>query len=225
MSGNRWDRVHPWISQDTQANPNMTNRYPTSVGFDITGPSDIVSSVMDTYRTAYKIRSNGTSYTAPPRFLSSRAMWAVDPMLTTALATANPATVFDNTDGVGFIADRFTATGQSNATAATLITGPTTNVFFRNMSFYGYIKGPQGTTSDPMDIIGGIQQGQFTPTIFGSTGAGTHTYNSRSGRMVVDGDIDTYFMRINATLDSTTAFAGVIRIGGIPFPSWINEHP
>lgn len=218
-SANRWNRVHPWISQDVTGNTQMTSRYPTSIGFDITGSSDVTECVTDTYRTAYKIRSNGTSYTAPPRFLNSRAMWANDPILTTALATANPAYVIDNTDGVGLISDRMTMTGHSTA-PGNLLTGPATNLDMSRTKSYGYIKGAQGTTNDPLEYAGGIQQGTFlfTPTIYGSGGNGTHAYTTQSGRMVVDKDVTTYFIRVKATLDATSAFQGVARIGGLPIP-------
>jgi hypothetical protein len=204
--GNRWDRCHPWISQDASATgPNMTNRYPLSIGFDLNGPSDLTMCVADT---------------APPRLLNCRAMWAVNPMLTTALAAANPATVFDNTAGIGFISDRFTATGHGSTTRATWITGPTINLDISRTTFMGYITDAQGTELN-FDYVKGVQQGTFTftPTIYGSTGAGTHTYNSRSGRMVVNKDEVGYFIDVNATLDATTAFAGGMRIGGIPVPT------
>lgn len=217
---NRWDRVHPWISQDSQAAQQMTNRYPSSIGFDLTGASDLQACVADTYRTAYKLRSNGTSYTAPPRLLNARATWANDPILPTALATSNPSYVLDNTDGVGAICDRFTIAGHS-AAPANFLAGPATNLTTRSTFSYGYVKGHTGTTSDPLDYRNGTLNGNFTftPTIYGSTGPGTHTYNSRSGRMVVDGDEVKYYIRINAALDPTTAFAGAFRIGGIPLPT------
>jgi hypothetical protein len=218
-SANRWDRVHPWISQDAGAVTQMTSRYPASIAFDLTGASDVQACVSDTYRIAYKSRTNGTGYTAPPRLLNARAMWANDPILPTSLAVANPAYVLDNTDGVGLISDRLTMTGHT-AAPANLLTGPTTNITGRNTFSYGYVKGAQGTTSDPLDYRGGIQQGTFlfTPTIYGSGGAGVHAYTTQSGRMVVAGDTVTYFVRVIGTLDSTTAFAGSLRVGGIPLP-------
>ncbi|MGO4586502.1 hypothetical protein AB4Z38_21850 [Arthrobacter sp. 2RAF6] len=218
-SANRWDRVHPWISQDSGAVTQMASRYPTSIGFDLTGSSDLQACVADTYRYAYKFRTNGTGYTPPPRLLNCRAMWANDPILPTALATANPAYVLDNTDGIGVISDRLTTTGHTTA-PGNFLTGPTTNLITRRTHSYGYIKGNTGSTSDPLDYINGILNGtfSFTPTIYGSSNAGTHTYNSRSGRMVVNGDEVTYYIRINATLDATTAFAGAFRVGGIPLP-------
>ncbi len=217
---NRWDRVHPWISQDTQAAPQMTTRYASSIGFDLTGASDLQACVADTYRIAYKSRTNGTSYTALPRLLNCRAMWANDPILPTALATANPAYTIDNTDGVGAICDRFTVAGHP-AAPANFLAGTATNLTTRNTYSYGYVKGHAGATSDPLDYRNGTLNGNFafTPTVYGSTGAGTHTYNSRSGRMVVNGDEVTYYIRINAALDSTTAFAGAFRIGGVPLPA------
>lgn len=219
IAANRWDRVHPWISQDTTGNPQMTSRYPASIAFDLTGSSDIQACVSDTHRIGYKLRSNGTSYTAPPRLLNARAMWASDPILPTALAAANPAFVLDNSDGVGAICDRLTAAGHTMAAAAFLI-GPPTNLTTRNTFSYGYIKGHTGATSDPLDYNRGVLNGTltFTPTIVGSINAGTHAYHARSGRMVVKGDEVSYYVRIHATLDATSAFSGAFRVGGIPLP-------
>lgn len=59
-SANRWDRCHLWISQDVTGNTQMTSRYPSSIGFDLTGASDLQACVTDTYRYAYKLRTNGT---------------------------------------------------------------------------------------------------------------------------------------------------------------------
>lgn len=218
-SANRWNRVHPWISQDTQANPQMTCRYPTSIAFDLTGSSDVTECVSDTYRIAYKIRSNGTAFTSPPRMLNSRAMWAADPILPAALALANPAYVIDNSDGVGVISDRLTFAGHKGA-PGTFLLGPTTNLDTSRTKAQGYIRGAQGNTADSMDYNGGIQQGTrtFTPTLYGSLGTGTHIYNFRSGRMVVNEDEVTYYVRINAALDSTIAFQGALRVGDIPLP-------
>jgi len=219
-SANRWDRVHPWISQDSGANTQMTSRYPTSVAFDLTGASDLQACVTDTYRYAYKLRTNGTGYTAPPRLLNCRAMWANDPILPTALATANPSYVLDNTDSVGVISDRLTTTGHTTA-PANFLTGPITRLTTRNTFSYGYVLGAQGTTNDSMNYLDGAQLGVkvFTPTIYGSSSAGTHSYTTQSGRIVVDGDTATYFIRVAGTLDATTAFAGAMRIGGLPLPS------
>lgn len=148
-------------------------------------------------------------------------MWAADPILPTALATVNPAYVLDNTDSVGVISDRLTVTGHPTAGTTNFLTGPTTNLITRNTFSDEYAKGHTGGTSDPLDYRNGLLNGTttFTPTIYGSTGAGTHTYNSRTGRMVVNGDEVTYYVRINATLDSTTAFAGAFLVGGIPLPT------
>lgn len=217
---NRWDRVHPWISQVQGAATHMTSRYPMSIGFDLTGNSDVQACVADTYRIAYKIRSNGTNYTSPPRLLNARAMWANDPILPTALATANPAYVLDNTDGVGAICDRLTATGHSTV-PGNFLTGPATNLTTRNTYSYGYIRGNTGSTADPLDYRNGILNGTFTfaPVLRGLTGAGKHTYTTQVGRMLVEGDRVTYWFRVRATLDSTTALAGSLRITGMSLPN------
>lgn len=222
-AANRWDRVHPWIDQDTASITQMTSRYPTSIGFDITGSSDLIACVSDTMRTAYKFRSNGTGVNPLARLLNCRAMWADNPILPTALATANPAYVFDNSDGVGVLSDRFTVNGPSTA-SATFLLGPATNVTTRNTYSYGFVKGYTGAVSTNLSYINGVVQGTytFTPTFVGTTGVGAHTYTAQTGHMIVTGDTATYFIRIAGTLDTTTAFAGNWRIGGIPLPQGSN---
>lgn|GEM_PF-2736537 len=223
-AANRWDRIHPWISQDSGSNTQMTSRYPSSICYDLTGSSDLQGCVSDTYRYAYKIRSNGTSFTAMPRLLNCRAMWAEDPILTTALATDNPAYVFDNSDGIGVQSDRFTATGSSTA-PATFLLGASTGMNTLRTYSYGYIKSYTGAVSNNLTYVNGVVQGTFTftPTFIGTTGVGTHTYTAQTGHMVVNGDVVTYFVRIAGTLDSSTAFSGAWRIGGIPMPPGSNR--
>lgn len=212
VAANRWDRVHPWIGPDMSGAAHMTQRYPTSIGFDITGMSDLVSCLSDTYRTGFFIRSNGTAYTAPPRLVNCRASWSAS-TLSSALAAANPAYVLDNTGAVGALVDGLNANGHSTTAPANFLNGTAALLNARNSFSYGYVNGVG-------DYRGGIQQGTFTftPTFYGSTGAGTHTYGTRSGRIIVSGDSVTYLVRIQATLDATTAFAGALRVGGLIIP-------
>ncbi|HEY5695531.1 MAG TPA: hypothetical protein VIQ80_01725 [Candidatus Saccharimonadales bacterium] len=209
-NANRWDRVHPWIGPDSGAVTQMTSRYPTSVAFDITGSSDLGTTLSDTYRIAYKFRTNGTSYTAPPRLLNARAMWA-STTLPNALATANPAYVLDNSDGIGAIIDRLSMAGHANVPGSFLL-GATTNLYARNTYSYGFVTGVA-------DLVNGVVQGSsaWTPTLFGSTTAGTPTYTTQSGRMVVDNGRVTYYFSVKATLDSNVA--GNLRVGGLSLPS------
>ncbi|MDQ0922315.1 hypothetical protein QF038_000823 [Pseudarthrobacter sp. W1I19] len=219
FKANLWEACHPWIGPNWSGGQQMTSRYPSSIGFDLTGPSTLRGCIADTFRTHYMIRSNGTAYTERPNFLDCRATWASS-LLPIDLATAYPGAVFDNTAGVGAVIDRTRVSGLT-AAPQKFLNGPATNVDSRNNKNQGYVVGEQGTTADSLEYRGGIQQGgsNFTPTIYGSMGAGVHSYGTRTGRMVVNGDTATYFIRIQATLDSTTAFAGSLRIGGIPLPS------
>lgn len=219
VAANRWDRIHPWISPDAGGITQMTARYPTSLAFDITGTSDMIACLSDTYRYGYKFRTNGTGFTAPARLMNCRATWSTT-ALPNALATANPAYVIDNSDGVGAYIDRMTVTGHA-AVPGTFLLGPPTNLTASQLASFGYILGAQGTTTDSLNYSNGIQTGTFTftPTIYGANSAGTHTYNTRSGRMVVANGVATYYVRVNATLDATTGFAGAFRIGGIPLPT------
>ncbi|HEY5667731.1 MAG TPA: hypothetical protein VIR03_01050 [Candidatus Saccharimonadales bacterium] len=208
-NANRWDRVHPWIGPDMGAVTQMTSRYPSSIAFDLSASSDLGTTLSDTYRIAYKFRTNGTSYTAPPRLLNARAMWALT--LPNALATANPAYVLDNSDGIGAIIDRLTMAGHSVVPGSFLL-GATTNLYARNTFSYGFINGVA-------DVANGVVQGSsaWTPTLFGSTTAGTPTYITQSGRMVVDNGRVTYYFSVKATLDNNVA--GNLRVGGLSLPS------
>lgn len=230
---NIWSRVHPWIGPDGGTGKNhMTDRYPTSIAFDLTGKSEIGHMcISDTMRIAFKSRTNGTAYTAPPRIIGARATWH-DGTLPDALATANPAYVLDNTDGVGFVVKDLSMKGKS-AVPASLLTGPSANLLVRDAFTYGYVKGAQGGTADPLDYDGpaplfGVQQGErtFTPTLYGTTDANgghgtgyTHTYTTQTGRMQVVGNRVDYFINVVATVSSSTNFAGSLRVGGLPMPT------
>jgi len=203
-----WLRIHPWLSDGAQ----LTNRYPTSVAFEVSTQADLDGTYSDTYRTAYLISSNGTGYTPPPRLINARAYWAPT-NLSAAFAQANPGYVIDNTAGVGAVVDRLSSGGHPNSPVA-FLKGPATNLTARGTVNYGF-------TNGVADYLNGAKQGQstFTPTIYGSNSPGTHTYTMQSGRVVTNGDITTYFVRIRGTLDATTAFGGSLRVGGIPLPS------
>ena len=218
-AANRWDRVHPWIGPDSGANTQMTSRYPTSIAFDLTGASDLQGCMADTYRTGFKFRTNGTSYTAPARLRNCRVAWADQPTLPQAVIDANQAYVFDNADGVGVDCANHSIKGHNTGSPVQYLTGPSTLLSIRNTHSHGFVIGAQDTTGDSFDYRGGIQQGNFvfTPTLIGSTSTtNAHTYTVQSGRMVVAGDTTTYFLHIEATLDAAGTFAGSLRIGGIP---------
>lgn len=221
-AANRWDRVHPWIGPDMGAGKTqMTSRYPTSVSFDLTGASDLQGCMADTYRTGFKFRTNGTSYTAPARLRNCRVAWADQPTLPQAVIDMNQAYVFDNTDGVGVDCANHSIKGHNTGTPAQYLTGPSTLLNIRNTHSHGFVTGAQGTTGDSFDYRGGVQQGTFlfTPTLIGSTSTtNAHTYTTQSGRMVVTGDTVTYYVHIEATTDAAGTFAGSLRIGGIPLP-------
>lgn len=220
-AANRWDRIHPWIGPDAGANTHMTSRYPSSIAFDMTGASDMQGCLADTFRTAFKSRTNGTGFTAPPRLRNCRAAWVDNPTLPTAFANANQAYVVDNTDGIGVDCADMSLKGHSTAAPAVrFLTGPSTNLNVRNTHSHGFVTGDQGTTSDSFDYRRGVQQGSFTftPTVYGSTGAGAHALTTQTGRMVVTADEVTYHIRVVGTLDATTGFAGSLRLGGLPLP-------
>lgn len=207
-----WTNIHPWLSNDVGAVTQMTSRYPTSIAFEFTSQSDLNLCYSDTYRTAFKPSTNGTGYTPPARLLNCRAYWAPT-NLPDALATANPAHVIDNTDGIGATVDTM-MTGGLPDVPAIFLNGSATNLTVR-----GTVN--QGFTTGVADYIAGVKQGDttFTPTLYGSGGAGTHTYTAQVGHIFVGPYTTTYSVEIQATTDSTTAFAGALCIGGLPLPS------
>lgn len=213
---NRWNRIHPWISPDSPetGQMQMTCRYPLSIAFDITGPSDLVDVYSDTYRTAYRIRRMAGSYTAPPLFNNCSASWASS-AISNSLANEHPGAVFDNEDGVGAICDRTSIIGHATARALPdFLTGPTANFTARNSYSYGFVEGP-------LEYIDGVAQGveAFTPVFRGTSGDGEHTYTVQDGTMLVSGITVTYSFHIKATLDASTKFAGSLRIEGLPLPA------
>jgi len=63
--------------------------------------------------------------------------------------------------------------------------------------------------------------GTFTPTLYGSTTAGTQTYTTQEGRYSRIGNIVTF--KVNILLSAyDVATAGDLRIGGLPFT--VNTH-
>lgn len=223
---NRWTDVHVWIGPDIGAVEQMTERFPSSIGFDVTGSSNFDRCVSDTYRTMFKLRSGG-GFTQRPTFINCRGTLAAS-TLPDALLTANPSTVFDNTDGVGARVVLARVSGHSGApTACSYLTGGGANFQSDAPESYGYVTGV-AEYKPTTGLAQGIPQGAttFTPTLYGSTDAAgghgvgyTHTYTTQTGRMVVNGDEVTYYVRVKATLTSSTNFAGVLRIGGLPLPS------
>lgn len=205
-----WFRIHPWLGQDGMAGAQIPARYPTSVAFESSTQSDFDACFSDTYRTPFKASSNGTDYTPSPRFINCRAFWAPT-NLSAALANANPACVIDNTDGVGVTVDRLSSGGHPES-PVDFLKGPATGLTVRNTINYGF-------TDDVADYRNGVKQGEttFTPTLKGSTVAGTPTYTSQTGRMFVQGDTVTYTFSISATLDSL--ISGNLRLGGFPSPA------
>ena len=61
-------------------------------------------------------------------------------------------------------------------------------------------------------------EGTFTPTIIGSTKPGVQTYTYQIGWYRAVGDIVFFMLRVRtSSLDG--AIAGIVRIGGLPYPA------
>jgi hypothetical protein len=81
----------------------------------------------------------------------------------------------------------------------------------------GQIKFPatQNASSD-VNTLDDYEEGTWTPTFFGSSSAGTTTYNSRAGNYTKVGRLVT----VNASMAISSATGtGVVTIGGFPFTS------
>lgn len=218
--GNRWDRVHPWIGPNMGANTHMNLRYPISTAFDLRGSSDLQGCLSDTYKTGFKFTANESGFTTLPRLRNCRAAWVDQPTLPQAIIDANQAHCFDNTEGVGVDCSDFSVKGHNTGTPVKFLLGPSTKLNVRNTHSHGFVIGDQSTTNDSMNYRNGVQQGEFTftPTVYGSGSVGVHAYTLQTGRMIVTESKVTYAVRIQAVLDATTGFAGVVRIGNVPLP-------
>jgi hypothetical protein len=71
----------------------------------------------------------------------------------------------------------------------------------------------QVASSDP-NTLDDYEEGTFTPTIVGSTSAGTGTYTTNSGKYTKIGNVVTFQVYINWTAHTGT---GNMRIGSLPF--------
>ena len=66
-------------------------------------------------------------------------------------------------------------------------------------------------------ILDDYEEGTFTPTLFGSTTAGTPTYTNQSGNYTKIGN--TVRVQLRVSVSAISGVAGSLRIGGLPFTS------
>ena len=72
------------------------------------------------------------------------------------------------------------------------------------------------TLGGSADVLDDYESGTFTPSIQGSTTAGSFTYNLRVGSYVKVGDLVNFEISIYVTA-TTTAATGDLKITGLPF--------
>lgn len=99
-------------------------------------------------------------------------------------------------------------TGPAGATGATGPTGPTGPAGPTGATGATGATGPAGS-GDISDVAG-----DFTPTFYGATTAGTTAYGTRSGKYYRVGNLVQF--RIFMSIDSASG-TGACRIGGLPF--------
>ena len=74
---------------------------------------------------------------------------------------------------------------------------------------------PPDASWDSLTFNSGYEEGTFTPTIKGSTGAGTVTYNNRNGYYSRFGRI--CFFNLKLDWSNIVGATGVLMVGGLPF--------
>jgi len=73
-------------------------------------------------------------------------------------------------------------------------------------------------TSKKIDFSNLTETGTFTPTIYGSTTAGTNTYDVKNGHYTRTGKLVHFSIYLD-TSAIDAALAGAIRVGGLPYTS------
>ena len=192
-------RCHVWNGTQTSRLAQGTVCYETN------GNSHFVQCYADTLQTGWKINDpfSATRITFATFFIS-------DYYYTEALATTYPPTVMNVVSGARVYLSNSLIFGH-NTVDTPLVTG----YIGKLTAFANFIDG-NILSSQRSEYQNGTQQGKttFTPTIVGSTVAGTHTYDTRTGVMTVSGSIVNYYIALTATLDNT--LSGDLQISGIP---------
>lgn len=81
----------------------------------------------------------------------------------------------------------------------------------------------QGVQFNSGDVFDAYDKGSWTPVLFGSSTAGSHTYSIQLGSYVRIGDICLFGLRVQ--ISSLDTMAGQIRISGLPFTSVTTSSP
>lgn len=205
-SANVWEKVHPWIGDSTQ----VAARYPTSIGFLLTGNSTLIACYPDTYRTKFKTgTTTGGSYSRS-RLIAPRT-YVAPGNVSSGVAAANPGVVFNIDDGGTVVVSGGYFQGHPDTPDAFLSGNTGRLTAFANTT-------PLGVTG-LADYLRGVRQGvqSFTPTVYGSTTPGTTTYSTQTGYAEVRDGFVRYHFVIVAQLGA--AVAGNLRIGGVPKPT------
>ena len=193
-----WTRCHVWLGQASRIADG-------TVCYETNGSSHFVQCYADTLQTGWKINDafSQTKITFATFFIS-------DYYYTAELAEDYPPTVLDVATGARVIFTSNTIFGHP-AGGTPLVTGYT-----GKLTASGNFIDDNIVNDQRSEWLDGTQQGKttFTPTIVGSTVAGTHTYTTRTGTMTVSGNIVNYYITLTATLDST--LSGELQISGIP---------
>lgn len=204
-SANELRNVHPWIGDASQVGA----RYAGSVGFLLSGNSNLIAPYADTFQTAFKTQETVGASFSRSRMVNPR-VYCSPGNVNSGVAAANPGKVFDLTDGGsmvvsgGFFQGHPTTphvfvqgnTGRFNVTESTVPSGVT--------GFGDYMRGVKiGVTP-------------FTPTLYGSNVPGDTAYSTRNGFMEVRNGFVRYHFVIVATLGELAS--GNLRVGGLPKP-------
>ena len=115
--------------------------------------------------------------------------------------------------GIHFAASSLTPRDNGAYTDAGIDLG-TTSYRFRNAYLSGGVYVGGTGSANKLDDV---EFGSYTPTVIGTTSAGTATYSNRYGEYTKIGDTVTAWFYVSITAHS--GYAGSLGIGGLPFTS------
>lgn len=108
------------------------------------------------------------------------------------------------------------ASGSEIVLEASTVSMPSGNISFQSGFGIDFTSTDNGTGTTTSELLSDYEEGTWTPTLSGSTTAGTFTYTSTAGTYTKIGNVVyfTCFLQVTAT---TVSGSGTVNVTGLPF--------